>query len=336
MTRSNQKITDDSRERIVLAYLAGRTATEIAEFMSFKRQTVESIISQYLERGTFLQKKKGGFVAPKLTNQMIDHIQELIDINAAISLRKIKENLFENFNVSISTTSIAKYIKGFKYSLKRLELQPERRNNEENIVERRIYALKFLELQAEYSEPNIIFIDETGFNVSMRTSRGRSAVGTPAVLVVPQIRSRNISVCCAISKNGIVYYKSQDFAFNSQTFGIFLIELIEKLRINNSNNFIFVMDNVRFHKTLEIRNILAEKNIGVQYLPPYSPFLNPIENMFSKWKEIVKRINPTNETQLIDGIKNGSSLVTSNDCDGYYRNMIRYILRSLNNEIIND
>ena len=30
----------------------------------------------------------------------------------------------------------------------------------------------------------------------------------------------------------------------------------------------------------------------VLYLPPYSPFLNPIENMFSKWKEYVRRERP--------------------------------------------
>ena len=96
------------------------------------------------------------------------------------------------------------------------------------------------------------------------------------------------------------------------------------------------MDNVRFHKTVEIRNILAERNVSFDFLPPYSPFLNPIENMFSKWKNFVARISPKNESELVDGIKNGSSLISNEDCDGYYRNMMRYIRRSINNEVIED
>jgi transposase len=39
------------------------------------------------------------------------------------------------------------------------------------------------------------------------------------------------------------------------------------------------------------------------FLHPYSPFLNPIENMFSKWKNLVKRLNPCNEEALMDFIK---------------------------------
>ena len=102
-------------------------------------------------------------------------------------MKKLKENLLEEFQISVSEATIGKSIKSFNYSLKRLELQPERRNDENNISERRNYALKFLDFQAEFSEQNIIFIDETGFNVSMRSSRGRSRIGSPAVQVVPQI-----------------------------------------------------------------------------------------------------------------------------------------------------
>ena len=53
---------------------------------------------------------------------------------------------------------------------------------------------------SETEEENVIFVDETGFSVSMRTRRARSRPGTLAVSVVPGLRTKNISVCCAISK----------------------------------------------------------------------------------------------------------------------------------------
>jgi transposase len=72
------------------------------------------------------------------------------------------------------------------------------------------------------------------------------------------------------------------------------------------------------------------------YLPPYFPFLNPIENMFSKWKEHVRRMNPTNEQVLMELIEDGANLISREDTDGYFRNMLSYIPRCLNRKEILD
>lgn len=55
------------------------------------------------------------------------------------------------------------------------------------------------------------------------------------------------------------------------------------------------MDNVAFHKTNTVKQFAEENNIRLEYLPPYSPFFNPIENLFSKWKDIVQRARQINE-----------------------------------------
>ena len=52
------------------------------------------------------------------------------------------------------------------------------------------------------------------------------------------------------------------------------------------------------------------------YLPPYSPFLNSIENLFSQWKNHVKRAKPNNQEELMEAISNGASYVTAEDCEG--------------------
>lgn len=46
-------------------------------------------------------------------------------------------------------------------------------------------------------------------------------------------------------------------------------------------------------------------NFSFLFLPAYSPFLNPIENMFSKWKNITRRATPQNENELLSAISNG-------------------------------
>jgi transposase len=60
------------------------------------------------------------------------------------------------------------------------------------------------------------------------------------------------------------------------------------------------MDNVKFHHTVSIKEKILSKGHIVIYLPPYSPFLNPIENLFSQWKQLVRNSSPNNEDELIE------------------------------------
>jgi transposase len=48
------------------------------------------------------------------------------------------------------------------------------------------------------------------------------------------------------------------------------------------------MDNVRFHKAPAIITLFKDSVHELVFLLPYSSFLNPIENVFSKWKNYVK------------------------------------------------
>ena len=71
------------------------------------------------------------------------------------------------------------------------------------------------------------------------------------------------------------------------------------------------------------------------FLPPYSPFLNPIENIFSVWKNLVIRAQAKDERQLKDLIDSNFLCITSGHCDSFYRKMLRYIQKAENREVIN-
>jgi transposase len=47
---------------------------------------------------------------------------------------------------------------------------------------------------------------------------------------------------------------------------------------------IIVMDNASFHKTLPIKTIIEASGHTLEYLPPYSPDLNPIEHKWAQAK----------------------------------------------------
>jgi transposase len=334
--RKNNTTSNEDRKRITDAYNSGSTIMQISSVMNIKRTTVHTIIKKYIESGSYESKRIGGNRPSKMNAYQKEVMKGWVDNDCSLTLKKLKEKTFSEFGINVSSTTIAAALENFNYSLKRIHVIPERRNDSSTVSARFEYATNFLELLKSYSESQIIYIDEVGFNVCMRATRGRSIIGSPAIQVAPGLRTRNISVCCGMNCDRVLYYSSQVMAFNTSNFVVSIEGLSNYLRSNNFNKALFVMDNVPFHRSSKVKETIENNGWELLYLPPYSPFLNPIENLFSKWKESVRRSSPNNEEQLLSLIENGAELITSEDCSGYYRNMFRYIRRSLNGEIIED
>ena len=49
---------------------------------------------------------------------------------------------------------------------------------------------------------------------------------------------------------------------------------------------VVIMDNCPIHKSLKVRNLIEEAGCSLNYLPPYSPDFNPIENYWAVMKII--------------------------------------------------
>jgi transposase len=137
-----------------------------------------------------------------------------------------------------------------------------------------------------------------------------------------------------MNHESLFLFKIQDKAHNSEDYAEFLNKLIEYLNCEGIEGAYLIMDNVRFHKTELVRNLIQSHGHNAVFLPPYSPFLNPIENMFNQWKSLIKRSEPKTVDQLYELVHNTSQLITQQNCADYVENMERYIIRCLNREEI--
>jgi len=74
-----------------------------------------------------------------------------------------------------------------------------------------------------------------------------------------------------------------------------------------------VLDNLSSHKSSAA--IAAVEAVGAKmvFLPPYSPDLNPIENVFSKIKQLIRGIRPRNWQQIIQSAKQALLQLTCDD-----------------------
>ena len=81
---------------------------------------------------------------------------------------------------------------------------------------------------------------------------------------------------------------------------------------------VVVLDNLSSHKAPDIRERIEAVGALLWYLPPYSPDLNPIEQMCSKVKTILRKLAARTEEALYHAIAQGLRSITSNDAQGWF------------------
>ncbi|KAF7699559.1 hypothetical protein CDIK_1182 [Cucumispora dikerogammari] len=91
----------------------------------------------------------------------------------------------------------------------------------------------------------------------------------------------NIPVCAAMTGHEMLFFKISDTAYNGETFKECLLAIKQKCNLLNLTNPKFVLDNARIHHYQGMADSLLENDINLIFLPPYFPFLNPIEQIFS-------------------------------------------------------
>ena len=81
---------------------------------------------------------------------------------------------------------------------------------------------------------------------------------------------------------------------------------------------IVVLDNLSSHKLSRVAELIESVGAEVWYLPPYSPDFNPIENMWSKVKQVLRSIAARTFEGLVDAIGSALNRVATSDILGWF------------------
>jgi len=79
-----------------------------------------------------------------------------------------------------------------------------------------------------------------------------------------------------------------------------------------------ILDNLSTHKVAGVRTAIETTGARLEYLPPYSPDFNPIENLWSKVKQVMKSRKPRNARQLFQAAGAAFNSVTTADGHGFF------------------
>lgn len=169
----------------------------------------------------------------------------------------------------------------------------------------------------QISNDRLIFLDESGAKTDMKRLYGWSAYGERLVDTIPGGHWHTTTMISAIRLTGVATAMVTDGPSNALVFRGFTEHFLVPI-LNEGD--IVVMDNLSSHKVSGIAEMIEQAGAHAWYLPPYSPDLNPIEQMWSKVKSILRSLAKRTKRSLITAVGKALQKVTEQECINYFDN----------------
>ena len=151
----------------------------------------------------------------------------------------------------------------------------------------------------------------------MTRQRGRCRRGKRLVAKVPQGRWRTLTFLAALRYNRIDAPCVIDGPINGLSFLAYVEQvLLPTLSVGD----IVIMDNLGSHKRPVIRRLIRAAGAKLFFLPPYSPDLNPIEQVFAKLKTLLRKADQRTVEATWRRIGSLLDCFTPNECANYLKN----------------
>jgi transposase len=171
-------------------------------------------------------------------------------------------------------------------------------------------------LASHFDARRLVFIDESGFHTSMTRLRARAPRGKRAYGKVPRNRGKNQTLIASITLEGGM---GEAIAIKGSTDAELFETYVEEFLAPSLNEGqVVVLDGLGAHRTEKVRELIEARGAELLFLPSYSPDLNPIEEAFSKIKNIVRKIGARTREALDEAISEAMSAVTLEDVTGWF------------------
>jgi transposase len=140
--------------------------------------------------------------------------------------------------------------------------------------------------QGRVDPRRLVFIDETWAKTNMAPLRGWGPKGQRLRDKAPFGHWKTMTFLAALRHDRIDAPWVFDGPINGQAFQIY-VETVLVPTLSPGD--VIVMDNLGSHKSKAVRAAIRAAGAHLLFLPPYSPDLNPIEQVFAKLKHLLQK-----------------------------------------------
>jgi len=288
------------------------------------RNTVKCIIEYWLMHGiTPAQRDEAGKRARKrIVGEHKKFIKEAVDTNAALYLDEISDYVKELTDIEYSDVAILRSLRAMGYVHRVLRVRAAQRD-----VVRHARCLARLR---QYNPRQLLFVDETHQDDRQsRRRRGWAQRGLVPTVFEP-LNGNRYTVIAACNLWGyemdacetikLKPHVGVDGARFVQWVRSHLLQVLGRY-VWGERNSVVVLDNSSVHhkELAEVLRLIRGAGAIVEFLSPYSPDLNPIEEGFSKVKKGCRRDRVLYIANPAACIATALGRVTASDMHGYFR-----------------
>jgi transposase len=173
----------------------------------------------------------------------------------------------------------------------------------------------YLRRAAGFIVERLKFIDEAGIYLGFTRLFGRAAPGERIEEGVAQRSGKKLTMLAAIAVSGVSAEWVIEGALDGDAFEVYVKQVLgPTLRVGD----IVVMDNLSVHKVGWVQAAIEACGAVLQYLPPYSPDLNPIEKCWSKIKTALRAAKARTVDELMEALKEALLSISESDAQAWF------------------
>ena len=307
MTRA---YSDDLRERVVASVNAGRSCRATAALFDVGVATVVRWSQRHRTTGNSAALPMGGRRRLLLLPQR-DWLLARIAAAPDLTVRAVRAELLER-GIKISYGAVWSFLAAEGLTFKKTLHAAEQERPD--VARKRAFWKR---CQGRVEPSRLVFVDETWSKTNMTRTHGRAPRGERLVARVPHGRWATMTFIAALRRDRIDAPCVIDGPINGRIFLAWVVQfLIPTLRPGD----IVVADNLGSHKGAAVRRAIRAAGAHLLFLPPYSPDLNPIEQVFAKLKTLLRKADERSIAAVWHRIGSLLDAFSPAECGNYLRN----------------
>jgi transposase len=176
----------------------------------------------------------------------------------------------------------------------------------------------FAQLVSETLMPrhkDLRFLDESGVHLGLTRSFGRASPGERVVEGTPDTSGPHSTMIASLGWDGVQAPWMLEGAMTGAAFATYVEHILAPtLRPRE----IVLMDNLSAHKGVTVRALIEARGARLEYLPPYSPDWNPMEECWSKVKTALRTAKARTLDELLDALCDALRAVSHDDAAAWF------------------
>jgi transposase len=159
------------------------------------------------------------------------------------------------------------------------------------------------------------FIDESGAHLGLTRLFGRAAPGQRVIEATPGYSGKHYTIIAALGLTEITATWLLEEALTREAFEVYVTHVLAPtLQVGD----VVLIDNLNVHKSETARQAIEARGARLEFLPPYSPDLNPIEKCWAKIKSVLRQLKARTFDELVEALGVAFESITPEDLRAWF------------------